>query len=245
MLDPGWSEIVERVKISIGETVIFRGTKPRNVYFPLDACVSMLVEAPGDKTKVGEAFGGAGAGGIEPKVVEMQVAMQGSEDCVGVQALLGLGTANYRSHVEAGGWAMQCSAQAARRLLAENERSREVILRYVDLQLAETWQLTASAMGNSNDVRIAIWLLQVASVLGDTAIPVTHQGISNRMNLRRPSVTEGLQRMVEQGWIRQAGRGRLDILNVEALMQMAYHHAPGQFDHRKAFRSYLEGLKHG
>ncbi|GJE78060.1 Crp/Fnr family transcriptional regulator [Methylorubrum suomiense] len=198
----------------------------------------MLVEAPGDKVKVG-----MDAPAAEAKTVEMQVAMLGSDDCVGVQALLGLGMANYRSHVEVGGWAFSCAAQAARRLLGENEKAREVMLRYVDLQLAETWQLTASAMGNSNDARIAIWLLQVASVIGDTAIPVTHQGISNRMNIRRPSVTEGLQRMVDQGWIRQAGRGRLDIINVEALMQMAYHHAPGQFDHRKAFRSYLEELR--
>ena len=116
------------------------------------------------------------------------------------------------------------------------------MLLYVDLQLAEAWQTAGSAMDHDNEARVATWLLRVSRVLGSDYVPVTHVQMSRRMGIRRPSVTNAVGALEAAGVVKQRGRGRIDIVNVKALNELAQEVWPLMVNHRKEFRGALEEL---
>lgn len=168
--------------------------------------------------------------------------MLGTEDCVGIQGLLGTSLSTYNAVADIGGQAWRASAEAARRLLATDEKSRAIVMLYVDLQLAEAWQTAGSAMDHGNEARVATWMLRVSRVLGSNYLPVTHIQMSRRMGIRRPSVTNAVQALEVAGVVKQHGRGRIDLVDLDQLTALAERTWPLMVSHRKEFRGALEQL---
>ena len=220
---PGWEDICERVTLKPGTVIVHGGSRPTLVHFPINCVVVDLVSTLGDNLRHNE----------------IQVAMHGRSDIVGCSALLSTGLSSRRSVVDHGGQAVRCSVDAARRLLSESPEGRAIVMDYAALAIDECAQLAAGEVQLKVVERVAAHLVQLAGILEDTVIPVTHIRIGERLGIRRTSVTESLQTLEAAGLISQADKGRVDIRDLEGLKKRVQLAWPMLGHARQAFSERL------
>jgi CRP-like cAMP-binding protein len=194
------------------------------IHFPINCVVVDLVSTLGDNLRHNE----------------VQVAMHGPEDVVGFQALLTSGISSRRSVVDHGGQAIRCQAEAARRLLRENEAARGIMMEYAALAQDEVAQLAAGEVQLKVVERVATHLYQLTKTLDERVIPVTHGRIGERLGIRRPSVTESCQTLEKDGLIRQVDKGRIDVVDAAGLARRVSTVWPMLHQARQAFTDRME-----
>lgn len=219
-----WSDLAEPATLKPGTTILNAGGKAQYVYFPFEGLVSLLFNTKGTL----EAS----------KDDEIQVGMLGRHDIVGVNALLAPGVNPVRGVVHAGGPAMRCSAQAARRLLMRDTASQVLVNRYVQMVLAEQVTMIACSTTGTVGQRVARMLVRASETMGTDALPFTHLFMSQMLGVRRASVTEELRAMEGLGMIRLE-RARIDVKKLDELRTASGPCWDALSKHRQAFRETL------
>lgn len=165
--------------------------------------------------------------------------MHGDTGMVGIQALISNSLSSRMTMVDHGGQALRCQISAARRVLDGSPASRELLMSFTALALEELAQQAAAQQRLSVPERVAAYLLETMTLLREQTLPLTHIHISKRLGCRRPSVTEALTALQNEGTIRQVDKGRIDVLNEAALRASVELAWPSLFHGRQAFTERL------
>lgn len=201
-----WADLWEPATVKAGTDLCRVGSSPHEIFFPFEGLTSVMqsIVAPG------EPVGDPGT--------EVQVNLLGASDCVNVWALLSEVPCPFRVTVHSGWAGLRCSAQAARRLLARDETSRAIMLRYVQGIMVETYQNLACSQRFTSNQRVAAWLLQCSETLMTDALPLTHRFGGDMLGIRRATVTLAIQELEKLGLVdSSSSRGRINVLNAAGL----------------------------
>ncbi|MEK9282079.1 MULTISPECIES: Crp/Fnr family transcriptional regulator [unclassified Bradyrhizobium] len=124
----------------------------------------------------------------------------------------------HRRVVQVGGTALRTSSREFLAALPELPTLRRVLFRYIDVVLLQTSQSGVCNAAHSLKQRLARWLLVARNALDDDNVPLTHDVLSQLLNVRRASVTDCLEVLDSEGAIRSS-RGLVTIADAKLLQQ--------------------------
>ncbi len=235
-IDQDWQDIFERVTVRPGQTLIHGGTRPALLHFPINSICVDLVSPTGWSPST--SAGSVTIAG-ENKDNTVQVAMHGDTGIVGIQALISNSLSSRMTVVDHGGQALRCQVSAARRMMDQSPASRELLMSFTALMLEELSQQAAAQQRLGVPERVAAYLLETMMQLRETTLPLTHIHISKRLGARRPSVTEAITALTNEGVVRQVDKGRIEVLNEHALRARVEAEWPSLFHGRQGFTERL------
>ena len=150
----------------------------------------------------------------------LETAMVGSQGLTPASIALGASTSAHRSMVLVSGSALRMRAEDLQRSMHERPQIREHLLRYVHSLMIHCFQTTLCGVQHHLEQRLACWLCLACDSLEDDVLPITHDHLSNVLGFRRPTVTDSLNKLEEQGLIRKL-RGVLQITDRALLERRA------------------------
>jgi len=169
------------------------GREIREVYFPIDAVLSVVTQM-------------RDGGSIEVGTV-------GREGVSAIPLLLGATSSANESYCQVPGRAVVISSDHFRRLLsAEDDGFRSVLDRFLQAYVNMLGQLAACNGKHSVHERCARWLLLTHDRVNSDKIALSHEYLSMMLGARRSSVTIAAAALQHAGFIRYA-RGHIVILN--------------------------------
>jgi CRP-like cAMP-binding protein len=176
---------------------IYKPNEPlANVYFPINAVISML--AP-------------------PEVgASIEVATIGNEGFAGLPVFLGAKSAPGTSFAQIAGQALRMRAVDFRSAVERNGSLTRVLHRYTQALMVQISQGTACNRAHSIQQRCARWLLLTHDRVGGDEFPLTQEFLAQMLGVRRASVGEVATALQKRGLIRYS-RGRIRIMNRRGL----------------------------
>jgi CRP-like cAMP-binding protein len=169
-------------------------------YFPLD-CVLSVVTLMRDGAMI-------------------EIGTIGHEGTTGLPLVMGgTKTANH-AFCQVNGSAWKMSAATFRQLLAESERFRDVVNRYLQGYLNMLGQFTACNRLHSVYERAARWILMTQDRVGHDSFPLTHEFLATMLGSRRSGVTVAAAILQRAGFI-SYHRGRITVLDRAGLESTA------------------------
>lgn len=186
------------VYLQRGETLYQPNERIRYTYFPTSSVIVTFSTMDGWTT---------------------EVAMQGSRRFAGISAVLNSGTIPQRTLVLIPGSALKLSAELLKGQFLTSESLHDLLLRYTQILLTESRQLTACANLHSLERRLCRWLLNLHDCVDSDALHLTHEKISQMLGVRREGVTLAVNRMVAEQLLLNP-RGGVTILNRPRLEEM-------------------------
>jgi CRP-like cAMP-binding protein len=147
------------------------GEAIRDLYFPLDAMISVTVTMRDGRT-------------AETGVV-------GRREVVGINAFMGgRETTQTEYVVQVPGEAVRVPADPLREEFDRNQDLRAVLLRYTQAMFAQVTQNAACNGLHAMDQRFARWLLEVRDRIGSDDLCLTHEFIAEMLGVRRAGITQ-------------------------------------------------------
>ncbi len=140
------------------------------------------------------------------------LALIGQEGFVGVELLLGKGSASCRAVVLSEGWGYRIKQEL---LNAQCERSgsmRSLLLRYSQSYITQVAQTAVCNRHHSIDQRLCRWLLIYLDCQVSNGVSLTHKHSAELMGVRRESVTEAALKLQFAGCISYR-RGHISIID--------------------------------
>ncbi|WP_148255398.1 Crp/Fnr family transcriptional regulator [Aidingimonas lacisalsi] len=181
---------LEKVELTLGQSLGESGEQITHVYFPLDSIVSLLYEME-DGTST-------------------EIAVVGHEGVVGVSLFMGGMTTPNRAIVQSAGHAYRLKGQ-----LLNNEFNRagpmqRLLLRYTQALLTQMAQTAVCNRHHSVDQQLCRWLLLSLDRLPGDKVNMTQELIANMLGVRREGVTESAGKLQKSGLI-SYHRGRITV----------------------------------
>ena len=172
---------LEKVKLTLGQSLCESGERMSHVYFPLDSIVSLLYEME-DGTST-------------------EIAVVGHEGVVGVSLFMGGMTTPNRAIVQSAGHAYRLKGK-----LLNNEFNRagpmqRVLLRYTQALLTQMAQTAVCNRHHCVDQQLCRWLLLSLDRLPGDKINMTQELIANMLGVRREGVTASAGKLQKSGLI--------------------------------------------
>ena len=188
---------LQRVAFAAGETISNAHARPRHVYFPETAVLSLVVSMQDGGT--------------------VEAATVGNEGIAGVSAFLGTGTMNSRCIAQIAGDAQRLPASALSQAVAESPALDLLLRRYAQAFLNQLAQSVACNRLHSIDQRCARWLLMTHDrVGGGDTFDLTQEFLSYMLGVRREGVSAASSALQDDGIIRYR-RGHISVLDRPAL----------------------------
>ncbi len=182
------------------------------VYFPLDALVSLLsVTADGEVIEIG---------------------MVGNEGLAGAAALLGWPELPYRTMVHGPGRAGQIELRVLESLTLRYPLLQRLLLRYLHTLLTQLAQAAVCNRFHTTEQRLANWLLASQDRRQAASFPWSRDFLAHLLGADHVSVNQAISNLKKAGLIRQA-RGQLTILNRAGLLDKScecYRLIKAEFD---------------
>lgn len=193
---PMVADVLEKGKLihlTTPQQIYEAGREIREVYFPIDAVLSVVTQM-------------RDGGSIEVGTV-------GREGVSAIPLLLGATTSANESYCQVPGRAVVVSSDHFRRLLsAENNRFRNVLDRFLQAYVNMLGQLAACNGKHSIYERCARWLLLTHDRVNSDKIALSHEYLAMMLGARRSGVTIAAAALQQAGFIRYA-RGHIVLLN--------------------------------
>jgi CRP-like cAMP-binding protein len=193
---PMIAEVLERgklVELRTPQQIYEAGREIREVYFPIDAVLSVVTQM-------------RDGGSIEVGTV-------GREGVSAIPLLLGAITSANESYCQVPGRAVVISSDCFRRLLsAEDNQFRSVLDRFLQAYVNMLGQLAACNGKHSIYERCSRWLLLTHDRVNSDKIALSHEYLAMMLGARRSGVTIAAAALQQAGFIRYA-RGHIVILN--------------------------------
>jgi CRP-like cAMP-binding protein len=186
-------EVGKLIDLTTPQQIYEAGREIREVYFPIDAVLSVVTQM-------------RDGGSIEVGTV-------GREGVSAIPLLLGATTSANESYCQVPGRAVVISSDHFRRLLsAESNQFRSVLDRFLQAYVNMLGQLAACNGKHSIYERCARWLLLTHDRVNSDKIALSHEYFAMMLGARRSGVTIAAAALQQAGFIRYA-RGHIVILN--------------------------------
>jgi CRP-like cAMP-binding protein len=180
------------VELAFGAVLFEAEARIRDVYFPTDSFVSLLIPVAGKK--------------------HLQVGMVGNEGMVGAPLVLGVDRSELRALVQGAGPAWRMSARKFARELGASAVLRSALHRYLQVRMTQFAQAAACTRFHLIEGRLARWLLMTQDRAHDSQFHATHEVLAHMLGVRRVGVTRAAHALQERRLIRYH-RGEVSILN--------------------------------
>ncbi|APE31418.1 Crp/Fnr family transcriptional regulator [Halomonas aestuarii] len=183
---------LERVELTLGESLVESGMVMRHVYFPTDSIVSLLcVMEAGDST---------------------EIAVVGAEGIVGISLFMGGETTPSRAVVQSAGSAYRLKGQLLKDEFDRASTLQFLLLRYTQALITQMAQTAVCNRHHSLDQQLCRWLLLSLDRLPTNELVMTQELIANMLGVRREGVTESAGKLQKAGLI-SYHRGRICVLD--------------------------------
>jgi len=171
-----------------------------DVYFPIDAVVSLVVPLSSGET--------------------VETAMVGRDGVIGAGASRDGRVSLNRAVIQIAGHALRCPIEPLKEFLQKHAHTRAFIGGHEQALFAQAQQSAACNATHVIESRLARWLLRAADLHGSDELPLTQEYIAHMLGVRRTSVTLVARTLQEAGMIRYA-RGHIKLLDVPGLQETA------------------------
>ena len=188
--------VCEPVQLVLADIVFEAGQQSREVYFPVDGFVSLLIRVDAHPS--------------------LEVGMVGREGMLGVQFALGVTVSPARGLVQGSGSAWRVGAAPFRRALADSVALQRTLHRYVCVQMAQLASASACLRFHTIGHRLARWLLMSQDRAHAASFHVTHESLAFMLGVRRVGVTVAAGALQRQKLI-EYHRGELTVLDRHGL----------------------------
>jgi CRP-like cAMP-binding protein len=172
----------------------------RTVYF-MEAGIASVVAVQQDDTKV-------------------EVGLIGREGMSGLALVMGSDRSPHSTYIQVAGKAQWIAAKELRNAIAKSDTLRSLLLKFAQVLMVQTAQTAISNARSRLDQRLARWILMAHDRTGDPTIPLTHEFLSLMLGVRRPGVTETLQKLKGRKLI-DTGRSQIIIRDRRGIERMA------------------------
>lgn len=189
-------EKLEPVALTFGEILYEPGDPIRQIYFPDDSLVSLLI--------------------FVDRHLALEVGLVGYEGMVGVAYALGVGVSQVQALVQGGGTALRMPAAPFRRTLRRCPALQRGIQRYTHDLMAQIAQTAACNRFHVVEARLARWLLMTRDRVGSDRFHLTHEFLSHMLGVRREGVTQAAQALKQRCLI-DYSRGNIEIVDGDGL----------------------------
>jgi len=192
------TEHMHLISLQKGQTLFDAGDTVTQLYFPVGALVSMIVDQPD--------------GGC------VEIYMMGKACFVGVGAS---GQPSfYRATVRNSGAAYRISVADIQRAIPHCPVYIQRVNQGVQLMLKRMTQSIYCGKKHSVELQLIRWLLVTLDRTLTNRIEITHREISDLLSFRREMVTVAIRRLVEAGLV-TVSRGLITVLNREGLENLS------------------------
>jgi CRP-like cAMP-binding protein len=192
---------LKRVTLEVGQVLSEPFARPRHLYFPETAVLSLVVVV------------------ADGAIVE--AATVGNEGAAGLAAFLGDSGMSTRCLAQIAGEAQRIGVPALLRAVAASPRLSVVLRRYTQAFVNQLAQSVACNRLHTIDQRCARWLLMTHDRIdGGDSFDLTQQFLSDMLGVRREGVSGASHALQARGIIRYR-RGHLTILDRPALERAA------------------------
>lgn len=202
----------EHVELTHAEVLSEPGERIRQVYFPTDCFVSLVMPLDGAAT--------------------LEVASVGNEGMLGISLMLGVDVSPLHALVQGGGPALRMNAAPFRRELAHSATLYRGLKRYAYVLMAQVARTATCTRFHLLEARVARWLLMTGDRTRSDEFRVTHESLALLLGVRRVGVTNAAGALQQRKLIR-CGRGRIKILDrsgLEAASCGCYRYAMETYD---------------
>jgi CRP-like cAMP-binding protein len=147
---------------------------------------------------------------------QAEVGIVGLEGMVGLPLITGVDTAFVEAYAQADGTALRMDAANFRRTMDEEPEFRRLLLRYLEVMIAQITQTAACNGRHGLEQRLARWLLMAHDRANGDNLQITQEFLSMMLCVYRPTVSVAARALQRAGIIR-LGRGRITVLDREGL----------------------------
>ena len=182
----------QRVRLPSGQALLEPGERVRQVYFPADGVVSLLMVME-DGTSV-------------------EVCTVGNEGFVSVESILSSGESPYEVRCQTDVEALCADVEGLRAAFRQSEPLRDLLLRYASVVFSCTGRSLACRVTHRVEQRLARWLLMTRDRMTSDELPLTQELLAKMLGVHRPTVSEAADRLRERGLI-DYRRGRITIVD--------------------------------
>jgi len=182
----------ETVVLTRAEVIYSPGQQLRDVYFPVDGYISLVMTVD--------------------EVASLEVALIGNEGMLGVHLILGVGVSPLRAVVQGAGFALRMRSADFLRELERSSALHREIGRYACVRLAQLARMSACTRFHLVQGRLARSLLMTQDRARTDTVHVTHELLAFMLGVRRVGITKAASSLQKRGLIRYS-RGDITILD--------------------------------
>ena len=187
---------LQPVSLTAGTVLYEPGARIVDAYFPQDTIVSLLaVLDDGDSA---------------------EVAVFGSEGVLGHASSLVSREAFGRYLVQVSGSASRIPVQRLREAASGNSELSDLLLRYTEALLAQTFQIVACNALHTVEARCCRWILSTQDRVNRAALPLTHEFLAEMLGVQRQTVSL-IARTFQSAALIKQHRGGITVLDRRGL----------------------------
>jgi CRP-like cAMP-binding protein len=191
---------LEPVTLDVREQVYGRGKPIEQLWFPVDAVLSLMAT-------------------VEEEAA-IEVATVGYEGMAGLPAFLGTTESPHDTFCQIAGTAMRLAVGDLRRFLSHDGALHDLLHRYTHATMVQLSQNVACNRLHTTEERCARWLLQTRDRVGADEFSLTQEFLAQMLGVRRGTVSLTAGVLQQAGIIRYT-RGRITVLDPDALHEAA------------------------
>lgn len=184
------------IELAPGSVLYESGDRVESIYFPHDSVISLVAVLE--------------RGGL------VEMAVFGREGVVGFASSLVTRESFGRYVVQIGGGASRIAVKHLQEAFYASSSIRELLLRYVQALLAQTFQTVACNASHSVEARCCEWILKTHDRVGRRDLPLTHEFLAEMLGVQRPTVSVALRALQGAGLIGQR-RGVITVTDRRGL----------------------------
>ncbi len=203
---------LEKVDLTLGETIYKADQRIDHVYFPETAVVAMIDTVDDGST--------------------VEVGIIGHEGMVGINIFLGCLVTPDKAIVQISGSAMRMKTSDLRKELRFGSPLQRLLLRYTQVLLAVISQSVACSQHHAVSQRLARWLLTMHDHAESNEFVMSQEAIAAMLGVRRVGITQAAGEFQAAGLMTYS-RARIRILNEAGLKKKScecYRFMRQQFD---------------
>ena len=182
--------------LPLGKVLHESSAQMRHVYFPVSGLISLVYTLEDGATA--------------------ELAVVGSDGCLGIAILLGGGTTPNRAMVQIAGLAYQVPSAAILQEFRRQGRLQLLLLRYVQARITQVSQTAVCNRHHTVEQQLCRWLLLSLDRVPSNDIRMTQELISTMLGVRRTGITQAA-RTLEQAGLIENRRGVITVSDREKL----------------------------
>lgn len=186
----------ERVSLSHGQPIINPHEPIRDIYFPLNALLSLVTVMEDGSTVESGAIG--------------------REGMSGVPVLLDAGVTPMETITQIPGEAIKVRAGIIKEAFDKGGALRALLQKYMHTVMVTGSQTAACNRLHNVETRLCRWLLMSSDGISNNEVPLTQEFLATMLGVRRAGVTEAALKLQDAGLI-SYGRGNIKIVNREGM----------------------------